>query len=281
MSRQVLDNFLNRHMTPEKALLTMFEPLAARVGSMEYADMMAEPAFWGANLAKTGRLLDMDGLVLGFAPEVSRDQEKFNVALDAFGRLVQTEQGHFGCIATMAGPLSLAADMLGDAGRVSELKQKTVEIAEAFCKTRPDILLLREGAALGQAKIAMPQRKAYNTLKNMAAYYSVPLGIYLEDYDPAIIPDLPKLKVPFIFFGADQAGGLPPLEALKELAQNIDGIGLPLDFDHPAEARAQAENYVRALPGLNILFTSLKELDRNTDLEATLALVSDLRGIGS
>lgn len=281
MSREKLDNFLNRQILPAKALLTMFEPLAARVGNMEYAEMVADPAFWSANLAKTGRLLDMDGLVLGFAPQISIDQESLSVALDAFGRLVQTERGYFGCIATMAGPISLAKNMLGDGGRVGELKQKTVEIAEAFCKTRPDILLLREGAALGQAKIGMAQRKAYNTLKNMAAYYSVPLGIYLEDYDPDIIADLAKLKVPFLFFGADQAGGLPPFEALTELAQHMDGIGLPLDFNNPVEARAQAENYVRALPDLNILFTSLKELDRNTDLEATLALVSDLRSIGS
>ncbi len=281
MSRERLDNFLNRNVTPAKALLAMFEPLAARVGSMDYAEMIAEPAFWGGSLARAGRLLDMDGLVMGFALEISSRQESFPVALDAFGRLVQTEQGYFGCIANMAGLLSLAADMLGDAGRVSELKQKTVEMAEAFCKTRPDLLLFREGAALGQAKIGMLQRKAYNTLKNMAAYYSVPLGIYLENYDPAIIPDLSKLKVPFIFFGADMKGGIPSLEALRDLAGDVDGIGLPLDFDNPAEARAQAEGYVSALPGLNTLFTSLKELDRNTDIEATLALVRDLRSIGS
>ncbi|NOZ42939.1 MAG: hypothetical protein GXP02_07240 [Alphaproteobacteria bacterium] len=281
MSREKLDNFLNQQVMPDKALLTMFEPLAARVGAMEYEDMVLAQALWAANLAKTGRLLDMDALVLGFAPEICSEQEKFSVALAAFDRLVQTEQGCFGCIANMTGPLSLAADILGDAARVSDLKQKTVEMVEAFCKTRPDILLFREGAALGQAKIGMVQRKAYNTLKNMATYYSVPLGIYLENYDPAIIPDLAKLKLPFIFFGADQTGGLPPLEALKDLAGNIKGIGAPLDFDNPAESRAQARTYVRALSGLNILFTSLKELDVNTDLEAILALVSDLRRIRS
>ncbi len=281
MSRERLDNFLNRNVTPAKALLTMFEPLAARVGSMDYAEMIAEPAFWGANLAKTGRLLDMDGLMLGMAPEISLDQENFSVAQEAFGRLVQTEQNSLGCIANMAGPLSLAAHMFGDDGRVGELKQKTVEMAEAYCKIRPDILLLREGAALGKSPIAMPQRKAYNTLKNMATYYSVPLGIYLEDYDPAFLPGLAKLKVPFIFFGADKDGAIPPLDALKNLAEDIDGIGVPLDFDDPEVARGQAEAYLSALPGQNILFTSLKELDRNTDLEATLALVSDLRSIGS
>lgn len=281
MSRETLDNFLNRKATPQKALLTMFEPLAARIGSMDYADMVADPAFWSANLAKAGRLLDMDGLVLGFAPEICLQPESISVALEAFGRLVQTEQANFGCIANMTGPLTLAANMLGDAGRVGELKQTTVEIAEALCKTRPDILMLREGAALGQAKIGMPQRKAYNTLKNMAAYYSVPLGIYLEDYDPAVIADLAKLKVPFIFFGADMNGDIPPLEMLKTLAGEVDGIAVPLDFENPEKAKAQAVSYRRDLAEQNILFTNLKELDRNIDLEATLALISDLRNIGN
>ncbi|MBL4801782.1 MAG: hypothetical protein JKY45_07790 [Emcibacter sp.] len=71
------------------------------------------------------------------------------------------------------------------------------------------------------------------------------------------------------------------MDALKTLAENIDGIAVPLDFSHPAKAKEQAEAYLQALSGHNILFTNLNELDRNTDLAAMLALVSDLRNIGS
>ncbi len=281
MSRDLLDSFISRQVGPDKALLAVFEPLAARVGSMDYAEMLADPALWGGNLAKTGRLLNMDGLVLGFDAEASLQPANFAVAVDAFGRLAQTERNYFGCIANMAGPVTMAEKMLGDAERVAELKLQTVEMAESLCKTRPDILMFREGSALGKAKIGMPHRKTYNTLKNMAAYYSVPLGIYLEDYNQEVIADLAKLKLPFIFFGADQQGNIPSIAALKELARDVDGIGVPLDFTDPEQARAQASAYTEELQGVNFLFTNLRELDSSTDLEATLALVSDLRNIGS
>lgn len=281
MSRQALDSFINRQAGGRKALLTLFEPLAARVGSMEYADMLADPALWSANLAKTGRLLDMDGLLLGLDPEICLKSDSFEIAVDAFGRMVQTEQNYFGCIAAMAGPLTLAEKRLGNADRVAELKSQTVEMAEAYCKNRPDILMLREGRALGGANIGMPHRKAYNTLKNMAAYYSVPLGLYLEDYDQDVIPGLAKLKLPFVFFGADHEGKVPSIVALKDLAPEVDGIGVPLDFNDPEQARQQAKNYMEELQGVNFLFTNLRELDSSTDLEATLALVSELRNIGS
>ncbi|WP_417624234.1 hypothetical protein [Paremcibacter congregatus] len=281
MSRQALESFINRQVGGSKALLTLFEPLAARVGSMEYTDMLADPALWSANLAKTGRLLDMDGLMLGLDPEICLKPDAFAIAVDAFSRMVQTEQNYFGCIAAMAGPLTLAEKMLGNADQVAELKSQTVEMAEAYCKNRPDILILREGRALGGAHIGMPHRKAYNTLKNMAAYYSVPLGIYIEDYHQEVIPDLAKLKLPFVFFGADQEGKAPSIAALKDLAPEVDGIGVPLDFNDPEQARQQAKSYMEELQGVNFLFTNLRELDNSTDLEATLALVSDLRSIGS
>ena len=291
MSRTLWDNFINRHITGPKALMTMVESLAARVGGMESAEMISDPALWGANLAKTGRLLDMDGLVMGFDPDICQQayrsdqpplaQKELTVFLEAFERFGQTEKNYFGCVANMSGPLSLAASLAQEGADISDVKQKTVEIAEAFCKSRPDILMFREGAALGQSPVGMPQRKTYNTLKNMAAYYSVPLGIFLENYNPEYMTGLAKLKIPFVFFGADQQGSLPPLEALIELEQDLDGIGVPLDFTKPDEARAQAETYVAALPGVNFMFTNLQELNRDTDLEATLALVSELRRIGN
>jgi len=281
MRRELIDNFLNHQVSLKKPMLAMLEPLAARVGSIEFTEMQSEPAIWAANLAKTGRLLELDALVLGFTPAIDLDEKHVAIAVDTFDRLVQIERGYFGCIANMTGPLTLAEKTFGDSSRVNEIKQDIIEKAEAFCKKRPDILMLREGAALGQQKIGMPQRKAYNTLKNLANYYNVPLGIYLEDYDLAYIPDLAKLKVPFIFFGADQQGEIPSVNLIKELAQQVDGIGLPLDFDNPQTARSQAENYHSALSDMNILFTNLNELNQDTDLEATLALISDLRSIGS
>lgn len=297
MARAAFDAFLAGHQTPEKALLPAVEPLAARVGSMDLKNMMSDPANWSANLAKTGRLLELSGLILGLdatlvaeayglAPYweddiprvVNEGQEvlsqpsiggRLGSVLDALDRLVQTQRPHYGCVAGMAGPAELAQMLFADSdgSRMADLKQSLVELAEAFCKLRPDMLLFREGAALGNTAIGMQHRKAFNTLKNMAGYFNVSIAIYLEGYDSALLPDLAKLKVPFILLGADKDGRAPEFAALRELASSIEGIGVPLPFDDIEQATGLVDGYKEQLEGVNYLYTSMHELPRDTDLE--------------
>ncbi|GHF14037.1 hypothetical protein GCM10017044_05160 [Kordiimonas sediminis] len=289
MTRAAFDRFLNGQAGAEVPLVPMFEDLASRVGSLGAEDMIADAGAWSSNLAKTGKLLSADALVLGFGAGAAsyRDAVKggasaletagVTTALDAFDRLVKTEQSFTGCIASITGPMTLGAEVPDAA----DLKHSLVEIAEAFCKTRPDLLLFREGNALGGQDVSMAERKAYNTIKNMASYYSVPLGIYLEDYVPSMIPSLAKLKVPYIFLGADKAGNLPDLSLLRDLAAEVDGIGVPINFTDAQAARQQAQDACNTLKGANILFTHSGELGREIDLEATLELIKDLREMGS
>lgn len=307
MARTAFDAFLAGDAIPEKALLPAAEPLAARIGSMETGSMMSDPAHWSACLAKAGRLLDLNGLTLGMDPalvseaygvQLASDNgrsvplvTKENIAsqpttsgrlghaLEALNRLVQTEKPHYGCVAAMSGPAALAQALFGDSegARMADLKQSLVELAEQFCKLRPDMLLFREGTELGNAVIGMPHRKAYNTLKNMAGYFNVPVAIYLEDYNSALLPDLAKLKVPFILLGADQDGQAPDPEAVRELAGAIEGVGVPLPFDDPESAAALVENYRERLQGVNYLYTGMRELTRDTDLEKARTLIGNLK----
>ncbi len=305
MTRSVIDAFLSGQLKAEKAFLPAVEALAARIGSMDFSNMMAEPGNWSTCLSKTGQLLGLGGLILGLdqrlaaeaygaqicwddnLPSVSMvDKANFSTpssnghlgcAIEAMHRLLQTEQSRFACVAGISGPVALAA-LLGDAegSRLAELKQSLVGLAEGFCRLRPDLLLFREGAPLGLNPVNMQQRKAYNTLKNMAAYFNVPVAIYLEHYDSALLPELAKLKVPFILLGADKEGGMPDIGAVRELAGPLTGIGVPLSFDDPQTALAQVDRYQNGLAGINYLYTGMQELHREIDLERLRSLISDL-----
>lgn len=312
MARTVFDAFLAGDAIPEKALLPAAEPLAARIGSMATGSMMSDPAHWSGCLAKAGRLLNLDGLILGMdpglvseaygvqlaadngrsVPRVTKEQlssqptvgdrlssGRLGHALEALNRLVQTEKPHYGCVAALSGPAALAQTLFGDSegAHLADLKQSLVELAEAFCKVRPDLLLFREGHELGNAVVGMPHRKVYNTVKNMAGYFNVPVAVYLEDYNAALLPDLGKLKIPFILLGADQNGQAPDPLAVRELAAVVDGVGVPLPFDDPENAAALVESYREQLQGVNYLYTSMHELTRETDLEKARTLIGNLK----
>ncbi|TPD60670.1 hypothetical protein [Emcibacter nanhaiensis] len=289
MTKAYLSAFLAGQVSDGRALLSAAELLAARVGGLSYSDMTADPALWGSSLVKATRLLGLSGLILGFDPALAAaaavkddplEGTGFGIAVEAFSRLVQTEQEHIGCIAAMAGPLSLAQAIHGDGfpDHLADLKQVTVSMAEAFCKSRPDLLLFREGAALFEGGMGTPQRKAFNTLKNMASYFSVPVGIFVEGYDSADLPSLAKLKVPFILLGADRDGNAPEVDAVRDLAFDVQGIGVPLPFEQTDRARELAGEYASQLGDVNYLYTAMNELTPETDLEAVLALVGDLNG---
>ncbi|MCB1662144.1 MAG: hypothetical protein H6995_09700 [Pseudomonadales bacterium] len=297
MARVALDAFLSGHSTQEKPLLVAMEPLASRVGGMDFGVMQSDPANWASCLSKTGRLLNLSGLILGFdhslslatfgaevesgdaaqAKNVQCADDQRSTALEAFNRITQTERAHYGCMACLSGPIGLAQTLYADIGRAGDLKQTMVELAEAFCKSRPDLLIFREGAALGNTAIGMPERKVYNTLKNMASYFNVPLAIYLEQYDSQLLPDLAKLKVNFVLLGADKNGAPPELNSVRELAANVTGVGLPLPFNDPERAVALATEYETQLSGVNYLYTSMQELTRDTDLEKARMLISTLQ----
>ncbi|WP_321393738.1 hypothetical protein [Emcibacter sp.] len=289
MTRMALSAFLAGQASADKALLSAAEPLAARVGGLEYSSMTADPALWGSSLVKVGRLLGLSGLVLGFdsslAIDAAREEHPLEgtslaVAVEAFSRMSQTERDHVGCIAAMAGPLALAQAIHGGEylDHMADLKSVTVAMAEAFCKSRPDLLLFREGSGFFEGGIGTPQRKAYNTLKNMASYFSVPVGIFVEGYDSADLPDLGKLKVPFILLGADKNGNAPDFAAVKQLAAEVEGIGVPLPFGDPDQARSLLASYREQLGDVNYLYCTMNELTPETDLEAALALVGCLNG---
>lgn len=302
-----MDAFLQNTPAESKAFVPAMEPLAARVGGMEYQTMTNDPAHWSSNLAKAGQLLEANALILGFditliaeacgasvdwqndRPDLSGVNElpsatdaingRLETAVEALGRLCQTERTNFCCIAAMTGPITLAAQLNTTEEKSNDLKRITVKVAQALCNKRPDLLLLREGAAICDNDIGMPERKAFNTLCNVAKYFNIPTAIYLEGYSKNILTTIDKLKVDFYLFGETEDGTAPDPNWFTELAGRVKGIGIALPFNDKTEALSHAQLCRTTLAGNNLLFTSLGDLDRDTDLDTARAITTGLNAL--
>lgn len=284
--RDFIDSFLNGEPKSRPAVIALGEALSARLGNMSFSDMQGDASFWAANQCKLQQLLNIDGLLIGadnsVLPEaVSEGAEldysgRLQCAGEALSRLCQTERGNNACIGMTAGPSQLAGALFDDESRIGDVKSVMTELMEKLCEPRPDLLLLRESGCLGREPIAMSQRKAYNTIKNLLAYYDVPLGIYLENYHSDQLADMGKLKVPYLFLGMDVDGNPPEIAALVDIVDDFEGLGLPLNFSQSEQALSQSEEYRNALSGANIMFVSGTDLERDTDLEALITLCGKL-----
>lgn len=305
--RSVMDAFLHNTPGDRIAFVPAMEPLAARVGGLTYQSMSSDPAQWSSNLTKAGQLLQADALVLGFdgtllaeacganvqwqedrpvivgvevlPPVTEAIKGRLETAVEALGCLCQTVRNDFCCIAAMTGPVTLAALLDTTHDQAGELKQITVKITQALCNKRPDLLLFREGPAICENDIGMPQRKAFNTLCNVARYFNIPTAIYVEGYTRKTLTSIDKLNMDFYFFGETADGTIPDPGLFLELAQRVNGIGVALPFNDVTEALRQAELCRKTLAGKNILFTSPGDLARDTDLDTARAITSGLKSL--
>ncbi len=304
--RDAMNAFLQREPGSRPALLPAMERLAARVGGLSYQAMTADSSHWSGSLSKTGKLLETDGLIVGFditlaaencGAQVTWEDDhpallsdavdlrstgggiagRLQTAADTLHRLIQSERADFACVAAMTGPLTLAAQLAG-AGTAADLKQISVEIVETLCSIQPDLLLFREGNALTGSSIGLPQRKAFNTLCNVAGYFNIPTALYVEAFTQQTLTDVDKLKLDFYFFG-EAAGASPEPAWFSELAQRVGGLGIALPFSDRNVALTQAEQYRNAFPQANLLFTSAGELSRDTDLDVARTVVKELHGV--
>lgn len=305
--RSTMEAFLDSTAGDRAAFVPALEPLAARVGGMTYQSMSTDPAQWSSSLTKAGRLLEADALVVGFdqtlmaeacganlrwqkdrtiiagvegLPPVNQViSGRLDAAVEALDRLNQTTRHEFCVVAAMTGPVTLAKQLNLAVGKADELKQITVEIAQVLCSKRPDLLLFREGPALCLNDIGMPQRKAFNTLCNVAKYFNIPTAIYLEGYTQKTLTSIDKLKLDFYFFGETLEGDMPDPEWFLELAQGVNGIGMALPFNDAAESLKHAALCRKILAGKNMLFTSPGDLAHDTDLDTARAITTGLRAL--
>ncbi len=283
--RELMDQYLSGETPARPPLFALGESLSARLGNMSRAEMQADAGHWAANQSKIKQLLALDAMAVGSDIDIvanACDGDTLNVEgnlaqqIEALSRLCQTSRSQSACLAFSVGPANLAKQLFSDEAEIAHVKTIMTELIEKLCEPRPDLLLLREQGELGQRAITMPQRKAYSTIKNMAAYYDVPLVLYLENYHQDQLQALVTLKLPFLWLGCDSSGKYPDPSKLAELAENFQGLGLPINFCDTEQALAQAQAYRQALPDGNYLLCSAGELDRDSDLEALIELSTKL-----
>lgn len=279
--RELMDQFLSGERPQRPPVLALAENLSSRLSSVSRTAMQADAGLWVASQRKAKQLLALDAMTVGadfnLLTEACSDNDlildgELGQQVEALSRMCQTEHDHSACVAVSTGPATLASRLFGDSAKIADLKPIMTSLIEKLCEPRPDLLLLREATTLGQQALTMAERKAYNTLKNLASYYDVPIAIYLENYQPELLPELAKLKLPFLFLGCDCDGNYPDPEILAEISNDYQGLGIPINFDDSNQAMEQLQRYQDSLATSNYVLCSAGELDRDAELEALIEL---------
>ena len=177
--RELFNHFLNDEPLERPVFVPMIRGMLSRVEGLPMERLMNDPTLWANSLVKTHKLFRFDGVVVGLdftlmaeacGCEISWENDRPVASLPQKGlhenrkkRPHEACPGGGGpgfrgepkdqaCIAAVTGPVTLA-DMLFGRGKgvehLGEIKQLMVQVAEAFCKTGPDVLIFMEGKAPG------------------------------------------------------------------------------------------------------------------------------------
>jgi hypothetical protein len=307
--RELFNNFLNDEPLPRPVFVPMIRGLLSRVEGLSMERLMNDPTLWANGLVRTHKLFRFDGVVVGLdftlmaeacGCEITWEKDRpvaspplkglykkpeevgrMKYALEVASRVFEVCQKDQACIAAVTGPITLA-DMLFGPGKgadhLEEIKQLMVQVAEAFCKTGPDVLIFLEGRPLASTKINLSHRKIYNTLKNITGYYDVKTGLYVQRYAPSSVDQFKALKMDLYVLGPSTDGTLPDISRVWDLGVGALGVGLGLPLDDLAAARRlikEGRKLYETTGGRGIFFTSLGPATRDVDLETLHELVQE------
>ncbi|MEW6112869.1 MAG: uroporphyrinogen decarboxylase family protein [Thermodesulfobacteriota bacterium] len=313
--RLLFSRFLKGEPMSRPAFVPLTRGLPARIDGTPFETLTSDPTLWANSLIKTTELFGFDGVVVGFhfsfmaeacgcqivwdrdrpvvlpphsgqvheAPEL---QGRMKNALEVTSRVFQVCRTERACIAAMTGPVTLASQVFGyDEGptRVGEVKQLALRVAEAFCQTRPDVLMFMEGRPLALAELTPAHRRIYQTLKNVLSYYNVSAGLYLQGYNPNQLKAFSALKMDLYVLGPSADGSLPTIPDMLGLGSDSLGFGLGLPLDDFATSKQLIEEgreLYRSTGGRKFFFTSHGPVTRDIDLETLHKLVGEIHRIG-
>ncbi|OGR14379.1 MAG: hypothetical protein A2097_10715 [Desulfobacula sp. GWF2_41_7] len=305
--------FLNQSPLFRPVFIPFIRGLLSRIEDRPMETLTADPALWANSLEKATRLFGFDGVVAGLdaslaaracgcrmewredrpvvlplqgSPDETPDQSRpMQLGLEVTKRLFQICQKDMACISALTGPYTLAEQLFGKAPsqkHMDGIKPLLVRMTKAYCETRPDVLMFMEGEALTLTGIGVQHRRIYNTLKNIANYYNIPVGLYLQDYRSDSIHSVSSLNMDMYIAGpcADQHPLMP--STVWDLGRGTLGlgIGLPLDdLETAKEILCQGAALYRDKPGHGVFFTSMGPVTRENNLETIHALVNEISNL--
>ena len=307
--RELFNRFLNDESLERPVFVPMIRGLLSRVEGLPMEQLMNDPTLWANALVKTHKLFRFDGVVVGLdvtlmaeacgceihweddrpvasSPvnglyENPAETGRMKHALEVASRVFEVTRKEQACIAALTGPITLA-DMLFGRGKgvehLGEIKQLMVQVAEAFCKSGPDVLIFLEGRSLASAEIKLSHKKIYNTLKNITGYYDVKTGLYVQNYDSDHVDQFRSLKMDLYVLGPSKDGRLPDVSRVWELGVGALGVGLGLPLDDPKTAGRlvqEGRSLYETTGGRGIFFTSLGPATRDVDMEALHTMVQE------
>jgi hypothetical protein len=246
-----------REPLSEPAFIPLLTGLAARAGCEGLSEMQGDAATWTSCLMAAATLFDLDAVVAGYRPDLMlqahRSAEGDPLAPPAVQTALETMRRVFhGCaqervgVAAFSGPLTLAAQIesaadVSAAVECADVKNTLVKIVEAACDARPDLVLLVETAP--QPGVLSPAyRRLFQTLRNVASYFDIPLGILLEGYEPEELELYLGLGLDLSLLGRSRAGDYPGLDPAGPAAASAGpwGVVLPLAEGSAASLIARA-----------------------------------------
>jgi hypothetical protein len=277
---------------------------------MSREELNADPTLWANALVKTADLLNVDGIVVGFdatvmaeacgcpivwkddRPEIVAPASEFSEspadagrmksALEAAQRVFQVCRDRRGCVFSLTGPVTLAHRLFGSEEgpqRVGDTKQLLVKAVEASCQIRPDMLVFIEESPLGTADSVSKHRRVYNTLKNIASHYDIPVALYVQDYVAQNVGRFLDLRLDIYILGPSAASDLPPLSEVWGLGGDTLGVGLGVptdDFEKGKNFIGEALALYQTEEKRNFFFTSFGPVTRDVDLETIRQLTDEV-----
>jgi hypothetical protein len=311
--RTLFSRFLHGEPMIQPAFVPFIRGVLSRVAGLPFQALTSDPTLWTSALQKTADLFDLDGVVVGFdyslmaeacgceliwegdrpgglnpAVEVYQtplEQGRMKHFLEAASRLFEVCQKKRACLIALTGPVTLAAQVYGQEQGpegIANLKQPIVQVTETLCQIRPDALLFMEEAPLALAEVDLSHRRIYNTLKNIAGHFTIPVGLYLEGYQHQTVNRFAKLKMDYYVLGPAADRGMPVLTDLCNLGEGSlgVGIGLPLDdLEKTREIIKQGIDLYRTGDGQGTFFTTHGPVTRDADLDFLHQVTKEVRQI--
>jgi hypothetical protein len=308
--RKLFEQFINQEPLTRPAFIPMIRGLLSRVEGKPMETLTTDTTLWTNSLAKTSELFGFDGVVAGVDSSLAAEacgcnvsweddrpmilplqgsinkepqqSQRMQQALEVTNRLFSICQQNLTCVTALTGPFTLASQLFGtDEGpeHMQDVKPLIVQLTKAFCETKPDVLIFFEGQSLSLAKIDTSHRRIYNTLKNIAAYFDIPVGLYLKDYRSDNISDFSKLNMDLYILGPSLNRNMLRPSDLWHLGKGSLGLGLGLPLNDIEAAREFMHEGLRLYHDQaehGLFFTSFEPVTRNINLENIHALMNEL-----